>query len=82
MRFWIERGQDRVGAPLGKRELAALDKLDEVLGAPENVVRFQLGKGDIAWFNNRTLAHNRDGYADSATNTRRLQRMWIRLRGA
>lgn len=81
MRFWIERGHERVGAPLGERELAALDTLDNVLGAPESVVRFQLGKGDIAWFNNRILAHNRDGYADSATSTRRLQRMWVRLRG-
>lgn len=80
MRYWIERGQERVGAPLGDRELAALDVLDEVLGAPENVVRFHLAKGDIAWFNNRTLAHNRDGYTDSSTSTRRLQRMWVQLR--
>lgn len=80
MRYWIEKGHVKAGEPLSARHLAALDLLDEVLRSREQAVSFQLGKGDILWVNNRTLAHNRTEYKDTPGNIRRLQRMWIGLR--
>ncbi|MCK5943944.1 MAG: TauD/TfdA family dioxygenase, partial [Planctomycetes bacterium] len=63
--------------PLGARELEALDLLDRLLEAPDNVVRFQLRRGEMLWVNNRRLAHNRTSYRDTPDNVRQLQRMWI-----
>ena len=79
MRYWIEKGQTRAGAPLAERELAALDTLDRYLSSSRNVVSFRLEAGDILWVNNRTLTHNRREYRDTPGNQRQLQRMWIQL---
>lgn len=77
MRYWIERGQKRAGHPLDQKTLSALDALDALLTAPNNVVSFRMQPGDIIWLNNKTIAHNRTAYKDSETNIRKLQRMWI-----
>ena len=79
MRYWIERGQERAGQPLDSEALAALDALDAVLGAPENVVTFQLRASDILFVNNRTIAHSRSDYEDTPGNVRRLWRLWIKV---
>lgn len=77
MRYWIEKGHNRAGLPLDKNTISALDALDAFLTAPNNVVSFQMEKGDIMWLNNRTIAHNRTAYTDTPDNIRKLQRMWI-----
>jgi len=77
MRYWIERGQARAGEPLDQEHLAALDKLDELLSAKENMVSFQLRKGEILWLSNKTIAHNRTAFVDTSDSVRRLYRMWI-----
>ncbi len=77
MRYWIEKGQERAGAPLDAQQRAALDLLDQLLEAPDNVVRFAMARGDLFWINNRRLAHNRTAYRDTPGNVRQLQRMWI-----
>ncbi len=78
MRFWIEKGQARAGEPLTDQELGALDILDELISAPEQVVRFHLEAGDVLWVNNRTLAHNRSEFQDTPENVRLLHRMWLK----
>ena len=78
MRFWIEKGQARAGEPLTDQELGALDILDALISAPEQVVRFHLEAGDVLWVNNRTLAHNRSEFQDTPENVRLLHRMWIK----
>jgi len=78
MRYWIETGQQRAGLPLDPRTLQALDLLDAQLEASDNVLRYDLQRGDILWVNNRRLAHNRTAYRDSPGNVRQLQRMWVR----
>ena len=77
MRYWIEKGQERSGRPLGARYLRALDRLDEALASPKNQLRLRLSRGDILWVNNRTLAHGRESYLDTPGNRRQLQRLWI-----
>lgn len=77
MRYWIEVGHEKAGAPLDAVEIAALDRLDALLTQPDNVVGFRLERGDILWVNNRLMAHNRTEYRDTPDNVRRLQRMWI-----
>ncbi|MFP8876221.1 MAG: TauD/TfdA family dioxygenase [Myxococcota bacterium] len=77
MRYWVERGQSAAGLPLSHRQTAALDALDEVLQAPENVVQFRLERGDMLFLDNRILAHNRLAYQDTDGDTRRLQRIWV-----
>lgn len=77
MRYWIERGQERAGEPLGARALAALDALDEHLADDAHVARFRLAAGDMMWVNNRFLAHNRDAYEDDPACPRLLHRMWV-----
>ena len=78
MRFWIEKGQAKAGEPLTDQELGALDILDELISAPEQVVRFHLEAGDVLWVNNRTLAHNRSEFQDTPENMRLLHRMWLK----
>ena len=77
MRYWIERGQHNAGQPLIAGQLAALDTLDRRLAAPGNVASFKLAAGDILWLNNRTLAHNRSAFHNTAATERVLQRMWV-----
>lgn len=77
MRYWIEVGHEKAGAPLSAVEIEAMDRLDALLKHPDNVVSFRLERGDILWVNNRLLAHNRTAYRDTADNVRQLQRMWI-----
>jgi hypothetical protein len=81
MRYWLERGQQRAGAPVGPDVLAALDRLDELLAAPDNVERFRLAAGDMLFVNNRTLAHDRTAFVDDPANPRLLWRMWVEDRG-
>ncbi len=77
MRYWIEKGAERAGAPLQPRQIEALNRLDEELGSPENQVTLSLDRGDILFVNNRTLAHGRTGYSDRPGNRRQLQRIWV-----
>jgi hypothetical protein len=77
MRYWIEKGHDRANKPLSSRQIAALNILDEALASEQNLVRMRLGRGEMLWVNNRTLAHGREGYFDTPGNRRHFQRMWI-----
>ena len=80
MRYWIEVGHEKAGVPLSELELAAMDRLDELLEHPDSVVRFRLERGDFVWIDNRRIAHNRTDYSDTPGNVRQLQRMWIEAR--
>jgi hypothetical protein len=82
MRYWLERGQQRAGVPVGPEVLAALDRLDEMLQSPEHVERFRLASGDMLFVNNRTLAHDRTAFVDDPTAPRLLWRMWVEDRGS
>lgn len=76
MRYWIERAQDFVGGTLTLDEVHAFDRLDALLAEPQLVLRFRLGRGDMVWIDNKTVAHNRSAYDDEPGARRHLVRMW------
>ncbi|MEO0480596.1 MAG: TauD/TfdA family dioxygenase [Planctomycetota bacterium] len=78
MRFWIERGQERVGTPLTEEQCRAFDRLDELLNDPQHHVQFRLEPSDILWVDNRSLAHDRSAYVDGGRG-RLLHRMWVSM---
>lgn len=77
MRYWIERGHERVGEPLEPLDTAAFDALDALLEDPRNVLAFTLEPGDLLFVDNTTTAHDRDAYTDDPVAPRLLLRLWI-----
>jgi alpha-ketoglutarate-dependent taurine dioxygenase len=82
MRYWIETGQQKAGAPLAPDQVRALDALDALLGDPALVVEFDLHEGDVFLVNNHLVAHGRTEYEDADVSSRRrhLVRLWQRFR--
>ena len=77
MRYWIERGHDRVSVPLTPDDLAAFDALDALLEDESLTLRFKLAKGDMVFLDNTTVAHDRDAYVDDPGAPRHLLRLWL-----
>ncbi|MEM1450601.1 MAG: TauD/TfdA family dioxygenase [Planctomycetota bacterium] len=77
MRYWIEKGQERAGAPLSGDVLAAFDALDAALDRPEFGVTFRLEAGQMLFVDNRRLVHGRDAYGSVPSGGRLLWRMWL-----
>lgn len=77
MRYWIERGQDRVGAPLDAEAVAAFDALDAELSAPDHVLVFRMSSKEMLFIDNTTVAHDRDAYEDDPTAPRLMLRLWL-----
>jgi alpha-ketoglutarate-dependent taurine dioxygenase len=79
LRYWIEAGHERAGAPLSADQREALDTLDEVLRQPGLRVEFDLGPGEMLFVNNRWLLHNRTAFEDHVEPQRRrhLVRLWL-----
>jgi alpha-ketoglutarate-dependent taurine dioxygenase len=82
LRYWIEAGQEKAGAPLSAEQTAALDALDEVLSSPELRVEFFMRRGETLFVNNRRLLHNRTAFDDFDEPERRrhLVRLWLARR--
>ncbi|MGW1867655.1 TauD/TfdA family dioxygenase [Streptomyces mauvecolor] len=81
MRHWIETGYEKAGRSLTAEDTASFDRLDEVLGKDENVLGVDLGAGEILFFNNCTVAHNRTAFVDFPQEDRKrlLARAWLRV---
>ena len=77
MRYWIEKGQERAGAPRSGDVLAAFDALDAALDRPEFGVTFRLEAGQMLFVDNRRLVHGRDAYGSVPSGGRLLWRMWL-----
>ena len=82
LRYWIEAGHQKAGAPLTAAQNRALDALDRVLGDPGLRVELALRPGDMFFINNRWIFHNRTGFEDHPEPERRrhLVRLWLRAR--
>lgn len=74
---WIRGGHEAAGEPLTDEEKAIFDFIDEVSVA--NAYAFDLSEGDIAFWNNYTAFHGREGFAetDDESQKRVLLRLWL-----
>jgi alpha-ketoglutarate-dependent taurine dioxygenase len=77
MRYWIERGHERAGVPLGPEDIAAFDALDRELSEERNVLTFRMEPGEMLFIDNTTSAHDRDAYEDDPAAPRLLVRLWL-----
>ena len=77
MRYWIERGHERAGVPLGPEDKAAFDTLDRELSDKRNVLTFRMEPRDMLFIDNTTSAHDRDAYEDDRAAPRLMVRLWL-----
>jgi hypothetical protein len=77
MRYWIERGHDRIGEPLDAEAIAAFDALDAELSAPDHVLVFRMSSKEMLFIDNTLVAHDRDAYEDDPTSPRLMLRLWL-----
>ncbi len=76
---WIRGGHEQAGEALTEEEAEIFGYIDEVSVA--NAFAFQLNTGEIAFWNNYTTFHGREGFAetDDESQKRVLLRIWLDL---
>ena len=77
MRYWIEKGHERLGKPLTSADLEAFDILDATLNDPAFRHDFPLSAGDLLFIDNHKLAHDREAYLDDPKAPRLMVRLWL-----
>lgn len=80
MRYWIERGHERVGEPLDAEARDAFDALDAELSAPEHALSFRMSSREMLFVDNTLVAHDRDAYEDDPASPRLMLRLWLAAR--
>ena len=75
----LETAHRQAGSPLSATQLAAFDRLDQVLADPAACVQFLMRRGEMLFIYNWAVAHNRRPYADHADPRQRraVVRMWL-----
>jgi alpha-ketoglutarate-dependent taurine dioxygenase len=81
MRYWIEKGHERLGRPLSSEDLEALDILDATLNDPAFRHDFPMAAGDLLFIDNHKLAHDREAYRDDPCAPRLMVRLWLNTAG-
>jgi alpha-ketoglutarate-dependent taurine dioxygenase len=77
MRYWIEKGHERIGKPLESMDTDAFNALDEALSNPKFRHDFAMTPGDILFIDNHKVAHDREAYEDDPTAPRLMARLWL-----
>ena len=77
MRYWIEKGHERIGKPLDPIDTEAFDALDEALNNPKFRHDFAMMPGDILLIDNHKVAHDREAYEDDPAAPRLMARLWL-----
>jgi len=83
LRAYIEMAAKELATPLTEEEQAALDYFDEVGRRPDVQLNFMLEPGQMIFFNNCTMLHNRTSFEDDPDPARKrhLLRLWLMLDG-
>ena len=78
----IDDGHKKTKQSLSKKQINALNFLDEILDNDYNAVTYTLKSGDMIFSNNNWLIHGRTGFEDfeNTDSKRTLFRAWIRGR--
>jgi hypothetical protein len=82
MRYWIEKGHQRIGQPLEPLDLEAFDALDAALNDPQLRYDFAMAPGDLLFIDNHKVAHDRDAYQDDPSAPRLMVRLWLNVPAA
>jgi alpha-ketoglutarate-dependent taurine dioxygenase len=77
MRYWIEKGHERLGRPLSSADLEAFDILDATLNDPALRHDFPMAAGDLLFIDNHKVAHDREAYRDDPAAPRLMVRLWL-----
>lgn len=84
LRSYIEMSAQELGEELTEIELEALDYFESVAASSEFQLHFTLEPGEVIFFNNCFLLHNRTSFEDDPDPElrRHLLRLWLMLDGA
>ena len=78
VRRFVAASQRWPDAPrLGPDELAAMDRLDEILERSGMALEMELQPGDVQLIDNFRLLHSRTAFADGSGGGRLLLRLWL-----
>jgi alpha-ketoglutarate-dependent taurine dioxygenase len=77
MRYWIEKGHQRIGQPLEPLDHVAFDALDAALNDPQLRHDFAMAPGDLLFIDNHKVAHDREAYEDDPSAPRLMVRLWL-----
>ncbi|WP_445365855.1 TauD/TfdA family dioxygenase [Microbulbifer sp. ANSA001] len=77
MRYWIERGHEKVGRLLTENDLLAFDLLDNELNSNKNSICFSMKSGDMLFLDNTRVLHDREKFTDKPGQKRLYTRVWI-----
>ena len=80
LRSYIEMAFAHMGKEKTAAESEALDTLDQVAHGPKCFRQFMLSRGDMLFFSNYTVLHNRTAFVDDddLDKRRHLLRLWLR----
>jgi len=80
LRSYIEMGFAHQGEEKTPTQREALDTLDQVAHGPKCYCQFMLSPGDILFFSNYTVLHNRTAFVDDddPDKRRHMLRLWLR----
>jgi len=80
LRSYIEMAFAHMGKEKTAAESEALDTLDQVAHGPKCFRQFMLSPGDMLFFSNYTVLHNRTAFVDddNLDKRRHLLRLWLR----
>jgi hypothetical protein len=83
LRAYIEMAANELGQALRPDEREALDYFEEVAHRPDIKIEFLLEPGEMIFFNNCTMLHNRTAFEDhpDPARKRHLLRLWLMLDG-
>ena len=79
LRSYIEMAAEELKTPLTSRQVAALNLVDEIAQDDRFALKFISQPGDVVFFNNLTVLHNRTAFEDSdiEVEKRHLLRLWL-----
>ncbi len=83
LRSYIDMGASELGHPLSEQALEALDLFETLADRDDIKLTFTLEPGEVIFFNNCVLLHNRTGFEDypEPERKRHLLRLWLMMDG-
>ncbi len=84
LRSYIDMGAAELGKPLSASEQEAIDLFETIADRRDIKLTFTLEPGEVIFFNNCVVLHNRTGFEDhpEPERKRHLLRLWLMMDGA